>query len=64
MFGVDLICSDEACASVTETVVASLDELDLLACDGCGCTLQSLAIWEVVELRPAPARGDYLPLAA
>lgn len=64
MFGIELICSDEACAEASETTVASLEALDLLTCDGCGCTVQSLAVWEVVESRPQPVEVQRLPLAA
>lgn len=57
MFGIELICSDESCAEVTEVVVSSLEEVDALVCDSCGCTLQSLAVWDVVELRPAQVKA-------
>jgi hypothetical protein len=65
MFGVELICSDEACVEIVETSVFSLEELNVLACDGCGCTLQALQVWEVTELRPSvrSVRQD-LPRAA
>jgi hypothetical protein len=65
MFGVELICSDETCAEVAEVNVFSLEELNVLVCDGCGCTLQTLHLWEVTELRPAvrPVAQD-LPRAA
>jgi hypothetical protein len=53
MFGVELICSDETCAEVTEVTVFSLEALAALTCDGCGCTLEALNVWEAVELRPA-----------
>ncbi len=64
MFGIELICSDEACAEVSEAMVASLDEVDLLVCDGCSCTLQALAVWEVVEMRAKHSEIAHLPLAA
>lgn len=51
MFGVELICSDHDCAEVTEASVFSLEELSVLTCESCGCTLQSLNVWEVVEIR-------------
>ena len=57
MFGVELICSDESCALVTETTVWTLDQADLLACEECECTLQVTAVWESGEVRaraPAP----------
>jgi len=62
MFGVELICSDEACAEASEATVFSLAAIDALVCDSCGCTLQSVAVWDVVELHPAPSR--VLPQAA
>jgi hypothetical protein len=60
MFGVELICSDEACAEIAEVDVFSLAELDVLVCDGCGCTLQTLHVWNVTELRPSvrPTEAD------
>jgi hypothetical protein len=70
MFGIELICTDQSCAEVSEAMVASLEEADVLTCDSCGCTLQSLAVWEVVELRPAapvralPTGRRHLPHAA
>lgn len=64
MFGIELICSDEACAEVSEVTVFSLEELKLLTCDGCGCSLQSLNVWEVVEVRAAPSQRLPLPRAA
>ena len=69
MIGAALICSDESCAEIVE-VVASLEELDHLVCDGCECTLTVLAVWEVAVPRAAgtvvalrPGRAD-LHLAA
>jgi hypothetical protein len=47
MFGVELICSDEACTLVVEAVGPDLAQLDFLVCDDCGCTLQITAVWEV-----------------
>lgn len=57
MFGIELICSDEDCAEITEATVFSLESLALLTCDGCGCTLEALNVWEAVELRPARPDG-------
>jgi hypothetical protein len=54
MFGATLLCTDEGCAEVVDVLVGSLEELEELVCDGCGCCSQVLAVWEV-----APAR---LPL--
>ena len=56
VFGVELVCSDEACAEVVEAV-GHLDGLDMLLCE-CGCTLHIVAVWEAHEERiepPAPA---------
>ena len=57
MFGVELICTDEACAVVTETTVWTLDQADALACEECECTLQVTAVWESVEIRARAAAG-------
>ncbi len=62
MIGAELICSDDACAESVEASVAFVRQLDALVCDSCGCTLETLALWEVVELRAAPPVS--LPLAA
>jgi len=68
VIGAEIICTDESCAVTVDVVVDSLEDLDLLACDGCGCVMQTLAVWEVVELRPAapvtPLRSAHPPLAA
>lgn len=66
MIGAEIICTDESCAVTIDVVVESLE---LLACDDCGCTIQVLATWDVVELRPAAPvvslrRGPHPPLAA
>ena len=63
MLGVELICTDETCAEVSEATVFSLEELTLLTCDGCGCTLQSLNVWEVVEMRARRIEPTQLPRA-
>ena len=68
MIGAEIICTDESCAVTVDVAVESLDDLDLLACDDCGCVTQALAVWEVVELRPAASvttlRRMPSPLAA
>jgi hypothetical protein len=64
MFGVELICTDESCAEVSEVSAFSLEELNVLICDSCGCALQSLSVWEATELRPARATARDLPRAA
>jgi len=51
MFGVELICSDEACSYVLETTVWTLDQADVLVCEDCECTLQVTAVWDSVEVR-------------
>lgn len=43
LFLARLICSDADCAEVLEQPVATLAELDALACD-CGCTWELLAV--------------------
>jgi hypothetical protein len=63
MLGIELICSDPACAEVKEAAVFSLEELERLTCDGCGCTLETLNVWEIVEMR-ATRRADDLRRAA
>lgn len=62
MYGIELICSDEACAELVEGIAPTLAEIELLTCDGCGCALQALAVWDVVEIDLAPPMA--LPLAA
>jgi len=64
MFGVELICTDEDCAEVSEVTVFSLEELKVLTCEGCGCSLQSLSVWEVGETRPTVRSAYELPRAA
>jgi hypothetical protein len=36
-----LICTDDDC-DVTYEAYGTLEELDVLVCDGCGCTMQPL----------------------
>ena len=64
MFGVELMCSDEDCTLVVEAIGPDLAQLDLLVCDGCGCTLQITAVWEVEEARAYERPAYELPLAA
>ena len=63
MFGATLLCTDEDCAELVEVVVESLDELEAIVCEGCGCCSQVLSVWEVEPaqsalrlVRPAPER--------
>lgn len=53
MLEAEIVCSDESCAVTAQMVVDSLAELELLACEECGCVAQALSVSEVVELRPA-----------
>ncbi len=62
MFGVELTCSDESCPLVVEAIGGNLDDLELLVCEECECTLQITAVWEVREERLDPPYE--LPLAA
>jgi hypothetical protein len=48
MLHVTLLCSDEDCAELCESIVESLDELDGLGCD-CG---YGLVLLRVAELAP------------
>ncbi len=57
----ELICSDDRCELVLETV-AELIELEALVCEDCGCCLQVMAISDVELVEPLPARE--LALAA
>ena len=51
----ELICSDDSCELVLETV-GELLELEALVCDDCGCCLQVVAISDVELVEPLPAR--------
>ena len=51
----ELICSDDSCELVLETV-GELLELEALVCDDCGCCLQVVAISDVELAEPLPAR--------
>jgi hypothetical protein len=57
-----LICSDEACAVELEAWGESMEELDLLVCDGCGCVLEVLALAEADP--PGPRFRPHLARAA
>jgi hypothetical protein len=52
-----LICTDESCAEEFEAW-GELGDFDVMACDGCGCTLQAIELSEVslstVVAFPAP----------
>ncbi len=50
----ELICSDDRCELVVETV-GELIELEALVCDDCGCCLQVVAISDVELVEPVPA---------
>lgn len=49
LFVARLICSDVDCAELAHEGVASLDELDALACE-CGCTWELLAVSLAVDV--------------
>lgn len=52
MFAVTLTCSDQGCELEVVEVVTSLDEVEPLVCDGCGCCLQAVGYAEAAEVRP------------
>ncbi len=62
----ELLCSDEDCAVTIEVVVESLEELDVLVCEQCECTLQTLSISnaETAELKRPVVLLRELPRAA
>ncbi len=62
MYAVTLTCSDQDCELEVVEVVSTLDEAELLLCDGCGCCLQPVGYAEAAEVRLV-ARV-LLPLAA
>ena len=51
----EMVCSDQSCELVLETV-GELLELEALVCDDCGCCLQVVAISDVELAEPLPAR--------
>lgn len=53
MIEAEIVCSDEGCAVTADVLADSLEELELVVCDDCGCVAQVLSVSEVVELRPA-----------
>ena len=58
-----LICTDEACAEEFEAW-GEIEDFDDMVCEGCGCTLQSLNVWEVVEMRVSRPAAEQLRRAA
>ena len=60
----ELLCSDEECAVTVEVVAEDLEELELLVCDECECTLQTLSISEAELVEPALPAPFELLLAA
>ena len=52
MLSVTLVCSDTDCDHEVVEVVWSLDQLELMVCEGCGCCLQAVGYAESVEVRP------------
>jgi hypothetical protein len=61
MIGAEIVCTDEHCAVTLDVVAESAEALAEIACDDCGCTVQVLAVWEVVELRPAAPVAQLRP---
>lgn len=59
MFAVTLTCSDEGCDHEVVEVLWSLDQVEVMVCDGCGCCLQPVRYAEALEARP----GAPLPLS-
>jgi hypothetical protein len=57
MYVARLVCSDAECAEEQSFEVATLAELELLACD-CGCTLEVIAFpdWTDEEIAAAIVR--------
>jgi hypothetical protein len=51
MLAVTLVCSDTDCDHEVVEVVWSLDQLELMVCDGCGCCLQAVGFAEAEEVR-------------
>jgi hypothetical protein len=51
MLAVTLVCSDERCDHEVVEVVWSLDQVDLMVCDGCGCCLQAVGYAQAEEVR-------------
>ncbi len=62
----ELLCSDEDCAVTVEVVVESLEELDVLVCEHCECTLQTLSVSSaaIAELKRPLVLLRELPRAA
>ncbi len=60
MLAVTLVCSDRGCDHEVVEVVWSLDQVELMVCDGCGCCLQAVGFADAVEVRPVirPALGQ------
>lgn len=52
MLAVTLTCSDQDCELEVVELVSSLDAVELLACEGCGCCLQAVGYAEAVEVGP------------
>jgi hypothetical protein len=68
MYGATLLCTDGGCAEIVDVVVGSLEELEHLVCEGCGCCSEVLSVWEVEPARRAlrlvPRAPDSLQRAA
>jgi len=57
MLAVTLTCSDSDCDHEVVEVVWSLEQVDLMVCDGCGCCLQAVGYEDAVEVRPVIQPG-------
>jgi heterodisulfide reductase subunit A-like polyferredoxin len=57
MLSVTLVCSDTDCDHEAVEVVWSLDQVELMVCDGCGCCLQAVGYSNAVEVRPVIQQG-------
>ncbi len=55
MFLAELICSDDECGLILQAL-GSLEDLELLVCEDCGCCQQIVSVseHETVELRVRP----------
>jgi heterodisulfide reductase subunit A-like polyferredoxin len=51
MLAVTLTCSDQGCDLEVIELVESLEQVELLVCEGCGCCLQAVGYAEAEEGR-------------
>ncbi len=59
----EVVCSDEDCDAWFE-LAAEAWELELLVCDGCGCTLQVVNLSDAILVSPQLLPAPVLRLAA